>query len=181
MFKKLRGLFSKVTSLTKKETYMQQLEFFDNEALKAEALPTLILNFMRSVDITAITALTPRDLMGIRVETRHATFGAIATLLEEANNAIANAADDTIIRLCKEAFHDRKDMYLDEYFVVDGLPIEPKRAIAKLQVLLSVQDTLLKAQETTYYARQLNRVYYDLLVLLRTLVEHMGERHDVTT
>lgn len=160
----------------RKREYHARLEHMDNGDMRPEEFPVLLKEFWHRLDLDDIVNLDIRHLMGVQMQIRHPSISSLIDSMLEVNDLVAHENDAALMRIAKNEFLKSHDIYLDAYFV-DALKqsVDVKQSIIRLQGLVVVHCGLLEQVSESHYQRLLNRLYYDILTVTRSLVDQIED------
>lgn len=174
MFKKFIQYFRRFQKDSDKEQLLTELERIDKDIISGEARLKAINNFWQLVNLNELKTLTIRKMMGVPIYLRHYSIGELLDALTRLNDHIANEDDLKISEMCRNEFIDRKTIDLDEYFINSGDSfIDVYKSIEKMRDLIWQQAEYLEQINHQAYQRQMDRMYYDIIELSRTIVKLM--------
>lgn len=162
------------TRSSRKQMYIEQIDHMEDGDMRPEEFPVMLKEFWRTAYLPDFVNLDIRQLMGVRMQIRHASISALIDSLHEVNDLVAHENDDALMRIAKNEFLNGQNIYLDAYFV-DALKqgVDVKQSIVRLQGLVMAHCGLLEGVSESHYQRLLNRLYYDILTVTRSLAEQI--------
>jgi hypothetical protein len=177
MIEFIERLVARWTGTTPKKTYLKLFEQFDAPQVGIVNLPGMLVEFWQRVKPDHFTnGPTPRDMMYIDVETRHASLGELCRLMNLVTGALVQEDDATVMDISKEQFAAVRKMTLDDYFAgADGGSLSFREGVLDLKNAIILHGLGIENLNPTFHSRVMNRMYNDILYITKVIIENMPE------
>lgn len=156
---------------TKRKRYLNTLDDISNIVSPVLRFETLVY-FIKQLDKKPFAVINVRDLIGVDSKLRHPNLMYLLNLLDTCNEHIAHNNDEAILRICKEELVKQESIDLSNYFVDSfNNTVSVADALEQIYEKLNTQLEYLSNQETQFYQRVLDKLYYDIIQLLGSLIK----------
>lgn len=171
----LKALFNKPVVKDPVKIFMEQIELMDNGIVnnRLEDTYNLILEFWQDFEVSNLTNLSVRNLIGIKLELKHKNIVSLMNNLEMINNLIQVKDYSELARVGNLIHNANYHVTLNGYFTDnEGYSKNVKDSLNQMKRILNHQKELLSEVDNLNRLWPVSQVYLDLLQLTTYLLTH---------